>query len=72
MSDSGSVLQFPSRFEVDVFARERGNMGIELSRALEEIALVIAKLRFIEAQLQRARQDELKGKHEQAASEEKK
>lgn len=43
-------------------------MGIELSRALEEIALVIAKLRFIEAQLQRARQAELKDNREQAAS----
>ena len=43
-------------------------MGIELSRALKEIALVIAKLRFIEAQLQRAREDELKDKREQAAS----
>ena len=41
-------------------------MGIELSRALEELAVVIAKLRFIEAELQRARQVELKRERDQA------
>jgi hypothetical protein len=40
-------------------------MGIELSRALEELAVVIAKLRFIEAELQRARQIELKRERKQ-------
>jgi hypothetical protein len=45
-------------------------MGIELSRALEELAVVIAKLRFIEAELQRARQIELKRERKHRSPEE--
>jgi hypothetical protein len=45
-------------------------MGIDLSRALEELAVVIAKLRFIEAELQRARQAELKREREQGSPDE--
>jgi hypothetical protein len=45
-------------------------MGIELSRALEELAVVIAKLRFIEAELQRARQAELKRERKHRSPEE--
>jgi hypothetical protein len=41
-------------------------MSIEISRALEEIALVIAKLRFIEEELRRARQLELKRQRERS------
>jgi hypothetical protein len=36
----------------------------EVARALDEIASIIAKLRFIEAELQHARQLELKRKRE--------
>jgi hypothetical protein len=45
-------------------------MGIELIRALEELAVVIAKLRFIEAELQRARRLELKRQREQSSERE--
>jgi hypothetical protein len=41
-------------------------VGIELSRALEELAVVIAKLRYIEEELRRVRQLELKRQREQA------
>ncbi len=41
-------------------------MSIEIARALEALAEVIAKLRFIEAELQSARQLDLKRQREQA------
>jgi hypothetical protein len=40
-------------------------MSIEISRALEELAAVIAKLRWIEAELRRAQRHELKRQREQ-------
>jgi hypothetical protein len=38
----------------------------EVSRALEALAAIIAKLQFVAAELQRAKQAELKRKHKQA------
>jgi hypothetical protein len=40
----------------------------EVSRALDEIAAAIAKLRYVSAELQRAWKDELKRRREQAAT----
>jgi hypothetical protein len=42
----------------------------EVSRALEELAAVIARLQFVAAELQRAKQAELKRKHKQASPDE--
>jgi len=38
----------------------------EVSRALEELAAIIARLQFVTAELQKAKQLELKRKHKQA------
>jgi hypothetical protein len=40
----------------------------EVSRALDELAAVIAKLKFVVAELQRAKQTELKRQREQTPS----
>ena len=42
----------------------------EVSRALEELAAIIARLQFVAAELQRAKQAELKRKHKQASPDE--
>jgi hypothetical protein len=47
-------------------------MVIEVARVLGEIGIVIAKLRYIEAELQRAKSQELKRQRDQTKVEPKK
>ena len=42
----------------------------EVSRALEELAAIIARLQLVAAELQKAKQAELKRKHKQASPDE--
>ena len=42
----------------------------EVSRALEEMGAIIARLQFVAAELQKAKQLELKRKHKQASPDE--
>jgi len=44
----------------------------EVSRALEELAAIIARLQFVAAELQRAKQAELKRQRKQAPPDEEK